>query len=543
MTMRKTLLLAFSLANLCFSSVWRVVLSPQSLSFLYYWKQSPGYAALAALALNVFLLTIIFFLAWTVIHRYGSPSFTVIAKGAFLFILFRALNNLRIQFDQLGTRNLRAVLGHEGYILAGIFLSAAFLFLLVRFGLNRVARSAGGVVLFLSPFGFIGFAQATWIAVRYGRPAGEVRKPAPAFTSEPVSRPRVVWMIFDEMDERLAFAERPASLNLPEFDRFRAEATIATNAFPPAGHTSQSIPALITGELISAVKPVGPAELMLSIPGRNITAGWSTQPNVFSETRAMGLNTALVGWYHPYCRVIGDSLTKCYWEAASQRLDTSKLSVLKTLIQQERELTDLAPLPSRWRPKPYLKTLETDRAGHLTDYNRLVKEAKSVSADRQFALTLIHLPVPHPPDIYNRAEGRFDSSGDDSYLDCLALADRTFGDLRRAMEAAGVWDDTTVVISSDHWWRAEMWRDKTFWSEEDAVIAGAKSDHRVPFLVKLSGQKGGSVYDSPVNTVLTHDLILDVLSGKISNANEVPAWLALNRTIGESPYRTVEDAE
>ena len=51
--MRKHSIIALSLSNLCFFEAWREVLSPQSFSYLYYWKQYPGYAALVALVLSV----------------------------------------------------------------------------------------------------------------------------------------------------------------------------------------------------------------------------------------------------------------------------------------------------------------------------------------------------------------------------------------------------------------------------------------------------------------------------------------------------------
>src|SRR2546425_7901138 len=38
--------------------------------------------------------------------------------------------------------------------------------------------------------------------------------------------------------------------------------------------------------------------------------------NLFRRARALGYDTALIGWYHPYCRVLGSDLTRCYWEAA-----------------------------------------------------------------------------------------------------------------------------------------------------------------------------------------------------------------------------------
>ena len=131
-------------------------------------------------------------------------------------------------------------------------------------------------------------------------------------------------------------------------------------------------------------------------------------------------------------------------------------------------------------------------------------------------------------------------AGDRGYLDNLALVDRTVGELRRAMERAGTWDQTTVVISADHWWRTEMWSRGPFLTKEDAALSGTKMDHRIPFVVKLAGQQEPVIYDHPFNTVLTHDLLLALLRGEVSSPQTVAAWLDAHRTIGDSPYNRDE---
>jgi len=103
--------------------------------------------------------------------------------------------------------------------------------------------------------------------------------------------------------------------------------------------------------------------------------------------------------------------------------------------------------------------------------------------------------------------------GDSSYLDNLVLTDHTLGELRRAMETAGTWENTTVLITSDHWWR----------------IRG-KADHRVPFMLKLAGQKKPVVHEPAFNTVLTHDLLLALMEGELSDPDSVTGWL--NRRSG-----------
>src|SRR6476659_7677416 len=97
--MRKHSIIALSLSNLCFFEAWREVLSPQSFSYLYYWKQYPGYAALLALVINVVLLAAVFFGGFNLLRRLSSPFWTSLCYFLFIVILLSALNNIRSQFD------------------------------------------------------------------------------------------------------------------------------------------------------------------------------------------------------------------------------------------------------------------------------------------------------------------------------------------------------------------------------------------------------------------------------------------------------------
>jgi len=157
-------------------------------------------------------------------------------------------------------------------------------------------------------------------------------------------------------------------------------------------------------------------------------------------------------------------------------------------------------------------------------------------------LTFVHLPVPHAPYVYDRQKGTWDTTTERQYFDNVALADRALGELRQTMEQAGTWDQTTVIISSDHWWRIDYWRSKkNLWAEVDDLNEADHVDYRVPFIVKLPGQTTQLTYEPAFNTVLTHDLVLDVLRGKVTKAADVSAWLDAHRTIGESPYHSYED--
>ena len=172
------------------------------------------------------------------------------------------------------------------------------------------------------------------------------------------------------------------------------------------------------------------------------------------------------------------------------------------------------PLVDRldWLRPLGLSVLRFDGLDHIKAYQACCRAAIPVVANRGFNLILIHWPVPHMPGIYSRCQGDLDYSGRGTYIDNLALVDRTLLEIRRAMETAGVWDSTTVLLSADHFYR-------------NATLLDGKSDHRVPFLLKLAGQTTRSDYKRPFNTVVTHDLVLAILRGELQEPESVARWL------------------
>ncbi len=80
------------------------------------------------------------------------------------------------------------------------------------------------------------------------------------------------------------------------------------------------------------------------------------------------------------------------------------------------------------------------------------------------------------------------------------------------MEKSNLWENSTVILSSDHSWRL---------SDE----IGIKRDFRVPFVVKLPHAKPG-VFTQEFHTSKTGQLILDIFKHKIPNTEALSAWLA-----------------
>jgi hypothetical protein len=110
-------------------------------------------------------------------------------------------------------------------------------------------------------------------------------------------------------------------------------------------------------------------------------------------------------------------------------------------------------------------------------------------------------------------------------------------DIRHAMESNGTWDTTVVLVTSDHWWRDSLWKKHKTWTAEDEAASGGEVDRRVPFILKMSGSgEKGAAFDAPFNTILTHDLVLSILRGEVSDTKGAVEWLNRHRSIGRSPY-------
>ena len=141
---------------------------------------------------------------------------------------------------------------------------------------------------------------------------------------------------------------------------------------------------------------------------------------------------------------------------------------------------------------------------------------------------MIHLPVPHPPGFYDRRRGVLSTRVSSTYVDNVALADRTLGELRHAIESSGLSSRTVVIVSADHGWRPG-WRSEPGWTAEEEAAFGHRDNMGVPFLVQFPADASAVVYDRPLHTLITGRLILDTLAGRVTASSQIPAWVSSDR--------------
>lgn len=283
---------------------------------------------------------------------------------------------------------------------------------------------------------------------------------------------RAVWIIFDELDEDVAFARRPASFRLPALDRFRREANfVALHARAPANATSISVPSLLRGQ------QAGEFDF--------------SSEQVFSPLHARGLRAGVVGWYLPYCRELARQLDACYWWPMSRQGNSFGTGIPRIMANQVRSLFETT------QTSVFGQSLAVEH--HAEVIRESTERAAALASRPDLDFVFLHLPAPHNPYLYNPVTGKLDAvPRPNGYWNNLLLADAIFERIRSAMEFAGVWESSTVLVTADHGFRSRV------------NIGYQKDDLHVPFLWK-SPQPVDADPRAAFDTLRTKDLFLDLL--------------------------------
>jgi len=274
---------------------------------------------------------------------------------------------------------------------------------------------------------------------------------------------------------------------------------------------------LLSGRMVTSSNAVNASDLLVFYEGATSAVRWNTHQTIFDLERQLGWRTAVAGWYLPYARIFGADIEA--WQDQTWRLGLNPHRGFR------RILTDELRVMAEGRSQSILgKSLTVEE--HQRIAREVATEAARKAADPALDLVFLHLPVPHAPFFYDARTGQ-DSvplRHAPDYLDQLQLADRVLGQIRRAMREADVSATSTLVVSSDHWYR------------EGDLIDG-HVDHRIPFLVSFPGDSRGVRYSAPFNTVLSRRLVTAILQGEIHSAAATKAWLDCEKgDVGESPY-------
>ena len=109
----------------------------------------------------------------------------------------------------------------------------------------------------------------------------------------PKKQQQVVWIVFDELEQRLGLEQ--SRTPLPAFKSLHDESFCATNAYPPADLTMLSLPALIEGRRLADAKLSASGDLRWQTARKIPFESWRRMPSLFSRADLDGFNCAIVG--------------------------------------------------------------------------------------------------------------------------------------------------------------------------------------------------------------------------------------------------------
>ena len=320
-------------------------------------------------------------------------------------------------------------------------------------------RWVSSALLMLSPVLFVTAGQSAWrLAALPTVAAGAM--PQKASVSPRVSGPRVVWIVFDELDERIAFSQPPTGLALPSLDAFRAQSILFRHALSPSNSTDISIPTMLG--------------------------------HIFERP---GLRAGVVGWYLPYCRVYGKLLAACRDWPMNRQTNSYGSGLPAAVGNQWRSFFESSLYSI------FGQSLAVE--AHIRTIGEMDAAAASLAADPRLDLVFLHFPVPHSPYVYDAGRRQMSAAnqGASGYVANLLLADRLFGHVVARLSQSGLAARTHVLVTGDHGFRRA------------AQLGYPPEDRHMPLMWKPAGDGVWPMAPASFETCQMSALISRILDG------------------------------
>jgi hypothetical protein len=314
---------------------------------------------------------------------------------------------------------------------------------------------------------------------------------------------RVVWLLFDELSYDQTFDHRSPGLAMPSFDEFKSKSVVFSKLTPAGSNTDLVIPAFFLGKPVDNIRSGIDGEPMFQFAGSNQWHAFDARATLFADAQRLGWTTGVVGWFNPYCRILAGTLDSCFWRMGDGEFD----GPISTKSSLENAISPIQNIVWELEQKPSFP-----QRIHEEDLSAIMQAATALLRDQSIRFVFIHLPVPHPPGIYDRKTGTLRAGG--SYLDNLALSDRVLGELMTTVNATGLAPKTTVILCSDHSWRTYLWRSKPLWTKEDETASRGQFDPRPVLMIHYPGQQVQHDVTSPFDEIRIHEIIQRMLQGQ-----------------------------
>lgn len=340
--------------------------------------------------------------------------------------------------------------------------------------------------------------------------------------------PRIVWVLLDELSYDQIFEHRQPDVALPNLDALSKTSMIFSAIQPVGTMTQELLPSLFLGKPVLSLRTP-----YTGLPSYQSSDGgpwlrFNQNDTIFGDAHSLGWPSGLVGWYNPYCRLLPDVLSRCFWQYS----ETDRTTLSRFLLSTNTTAQNLAAIfPSPVVYRLFHIPLPNRTLPQLRDYEASMTQSLELLRDERIRFAFLHLPVPHPLGIYDRVHQRMREGG--SYLDNLALADRSLGILWNCIQSTSDAKNTTLIVSSDHSWRTYLWKPLQIWSPEDERASGGRFDPRPVLIVHLPGSTTAQTISRPTSEFFVHTMLEAMLRNQVHSDGDIAALAAAAPVAGQ----------
>jgi hypothetical protein len=482
-----------------------------------YHNPRPVSTVAGALALDLFIATAVAFLLFALLEHLDRPWISIVWAAVIAWVAVRAINVVIFFLNYYDVEN---VPGRKQKAAIQLVICVAVFLLWWRFR-GKFQACVRTVKMGLALLGCcIVWMLPQMVLFALHVPAPDVSAfIKPELAAAQPSSGRIVWILFDELSYNQLFDHRQPDIQLPNFDRLRNKSVIFANVQPAGSFTDIIIPSLFLGRELDAIRSSFHGDLYVHPKKGRRWELFHANETLFDDARQSGWSTGIAGWYNPYCRILSSVLDWCYWDAINpyEHGLSDQKSTLANAYGFFRDLT-LSRITGPAAALQFAISI------HAQEYNNMLSAATALVRDERVRFAFIHLPVPHPPGMYDRHTHAF--SGRGTYLDNLVLADRTLGVLLDEAEKTASASHTTVIVSSDHSWRVGMWRmNSTTWTPEEERATGGEFDPRPVLMVHFPGETSGETISRPFAEIKTRKVVDSMLQEKVRSESDLNQWL------------------
>lgn len=317
--------------------------------------------------------------------------------------------------------------------------------------------------------------------------------------------------IFDELDQTRTFDQRDAKYNLKSMDSLKSTSTFCDQAYPPTAWTATSIPSMFTGKIIKKSIPTPNRDLKLVQGNNNETSTlWSINIDFPLILNDQGYKTLFINHYHNFSkqyftrRPLFKNIRHPYYDSWRDA-ETWYRSFPSSLMRQWASIPESLPgIPRKleriigWEDSSVNGATKT----YQNALNQTILSIKNRSAD----LIVVHWSIPHGPAIFDNIQNKTSETPllDRSNLDNLPLVDITISKIQKTLESEGLWNDSLLIVTSDHWQRKASDLSAKKNNVNPSIPHATK---RVPLIIKFPGQRVGNVRTKPINTASIFEII------------------------------------